>query len=127
MLKRTSKLLLAVLLAAMVGVGTSHAGGVITDGRVANDSNQQNEEDVETSDSVANALYLYASMIFYGHEAASLNERILAEVERMEECAADANCGEGSSDSDSGCQATAPLSPLLGLALLLKRKRRRQS
>ena len=113
------------MLTSLVGIGTSHAGGVITDGRVANDSNQQNEEDVETSDSVANALYLYASMIFYGHEAASLNERILAEVERMEECAAaNADCGEGSADADTGCQATGPLTPLIGLALLLRRKRR---
>ena len=79
MLKQMTKVLLAFSLVVTVGFGTAHAGGVITDGRLANDGNQQNE--IESCDNNANALYLFASMIFYGHEAAALNERIKPKLE----------------------------------------------
>ena len=121
MLKQITQLILALSLVGVVGLGSAHAGGVITDGRLANDSNQQNEDEVETSDDNANAIYLFASMIFYGHEAAALNERIQAEVGMMES-EADAS---GDDDEEGGCQAAAPMSPVLALALMLRRRRRR--
>lgn len=121
MLKQITQLILALSLVGVVGLGSAHAGGVITDGRLANDSNQQNEDEVETSDDNANAIYLFASMIFYGHEAAALNERIQAEVGMMES-EADASDDD---DEEGGCQAAAPMSPVLALALMLRRRRRR--
>ena len=114
--------MLALSLVGIVGLGSAHAGGVITDGRLANDSNQQNEDEVESCDSNANAIYLFASMIFYGHEAAALNERIQAEVGMME---SEADTSDDSTDDeDGGCQATAPMAPVLALALMLRRRRR---
>ena len=122
MLKQITKVLLAFSLVVTVGFGTAHAGGVITDGRLANDGNQQTEDEIESCDSNANALYLFASMIFYGHEAAALNERIQAEVGMME---SEADDGDASSDDDEGgCNAAAPMSPVLALALLLRRRKR---
>ena len=121
MLKQITQLILALSLVGVVGLGSAHAGGVITGGRLANDSNQQNEDEVETSDDNANAIYLFASMIFYGHEAAALNERIQAEVGMMES-EADASDDD---DEEGGCQAAAPMSPVLALALMLRRRRRR--
>ena len=122
MLKQITKVLLAFSLVVTVGFGTAHAGGVITDGRLANDGNQQNEDEIESCDNNANALYLFASMIFYGHEAAALNERIQAEVGMME---SEADSGDADSDDDEGgCNAAAPMSPVLALALLLRRRKR---
>jgi uncharacterized protein (TIGR03382 family) len=122
MLKQITQLMLALSLVGIVGLGSAHAGGVITDGRLANDSNQQNEDEVESCDSNANAIYLFASMIFYGHEAAALNERIQAEVGMME---SEADTSDDSTDDeDGGCQAAAPMAPVLALALMLRRRRR---
>ena len=122
MLKQITQLIFTLTLIGIVGFGTAHAGGVITDGRLANDSNQQNEDEVESSDRDANAIYLFASMIFYGHEAAALNERIQAEVGMME---SEAESTSGNSDDDEGgCQAAAPMAPVLALALMLRRRRR---
>lgn len=122
MLKQITHLFVALVLVSLVGFGSAHAGGVITDGRLANDSNQQNEDEVESCDSNANAIYLYASMIFYGHEAAALNERIQAEVGMMESEAE--NSESSSDDEEGGCQAAAPMTPALALALLLRRRRK---
>ena len=122
MLKQITQLMLSLTLIGVVGFSTAHAGGVITDGRLANDSNQQNEDEVESSDNNANAIYLFASMIFYGHEAAALNERIQAEVGMMES-EADSTSGD-SDDGEGGCQAATPMAPALALALMLRRRRR---
>ena len=124
MLKQITKLLLAFSLVGIVGLGTAHAGGVITDGRLANDSNQQNEDEIESCDNNANAIYLFASMIFYGHEAAALSERIQAEIAMMESEADDTE--SSTDDEDGGCNAAAPMSPVLALALLLRRRKRTQ-